>query len=149
MPLILYNLALAYYKKEEYTEAIKAFNQIGSTLSNNYFYWYRLGICYYKIYIKKIENRYRTCQNGLFTKSQNYPKPLQRSGTNQSQAQNQSQNSAMKSTTTSNSNIPQNPQQSQQLNQQQNPNTNQNLNQNNFMGGTLRDRYLGLQFLAL
>ena len=105
MPLILYNIALAYYKKEEYNEAIKAFLQIGSTLSNNYLYWYRLGICYYKIYIQKIENKYQTSQNDLFTKSQNYPKPLQRSNISQqsnqtpsvkTNPQNQQQNQANK-----------------------------------------------------
>lgn len=79
MPMIIYNLALSFYKKENYDEAIKYFTQISATQSNNFWYWYRLGVCYYKVYMQKISDKYQKCENDLYTKSKDFPVPLPKS----------------------------------------------------------------------
>ena len=76
LPMIIYNIALSFYKKENYEEAIKHFLQIGSSQSSNFWYWYRLGVCYYKVYIKKITEKYQSCKNDLYTPSDDFPHPL-------------------------------------------------------------------------
>jgi hypothetical protein len=76
LPMIIYNIALSFYRKENYTEAIRYFLQIGSTQSNNFWYWYRLGVCYYKVYLQKISDKYQSCDNDLYTRSNDFPSPL-------------------------------------------------------------------------
>jgi tetratricopeptide (TPR) repeat protein len=76
LPMIIYNIALSFYRKENYTESIRYFLQIGSTQSNNFWYWYRLGVCYYKVYLQKISDKYQSCDNDLYTRSNDFPSPL-------------------------------------------------------------------------
>ena len=75
LPMIIYNIALSFYKKENYEEAIRNFQQIGSTQSTNFWYWYRLGVCYYKIYLKKITDNYQNCTNDLYSCSKEFDFP--------------------------------------------------------------------------